>query len=93
MPPQYIIPLHLTKPFRAQKRPYVVDVWEVNRFNKMPDWATGCIFEDDELIVCTLEGVMRCKIGDFLIKGIVNEIYPCRRDIFLETYEVVLEDE
>lgn len=88
------IPLHFTKPFRAQKRPYVVDVWEVTKFNKMPEWAAHfCAFDEDQLVVCTLEGVMKCKIGDFLIKGIVDEVYPCRRDIFLDTYEVVLDDE
>ena len=33
-------------------------------------------------IVETLEGNMKANIGDYLIKGINKEIYPCRKDIF-----------
>ncbi len=34
----------------------------------------------------TLEGVMTANIGDWIIKGIKGEIYPCKPDIFEETY-------
>ena len=37
----------------------------------------------------TLEGVMTASIGDWIIKGVKGEFYPCRPDIFAETYEVV----
>ena len=39
--------------------------------------------------VKTLEGVMTCVSGDFIIRGVKGEFYPCRRDIFLETYDIV----
>lgn len=39
--------------------------------------------------VRTLEGDMEAKIGDYIIKGVKGEIYPCRKDIFEETYEEV----
>ena len=39
------------------------------------------------LDINTLEGVMRAKEGDYIIKGIRGEMYPCREDIFNETYE------
>lgn len=35
----------------------------------------------------TLEGVMVAKQGDYIIKGIQGEIYPCKPDIFEQTYE------
>lgn len=35
----------------------------------------------------TLEGVMRANIGDWIIKGINGEFYPCKPDIFEKTYE------
>jgi len=35
----------------------------------------------------TLEGDMKISIGDWIIKGIKGEFYPCKRDIFKETYE------
>ena len=37
----------------------------------------------------TLEGDHKCLVGDFIIKGIVGEFYPCRGDIFEKTYEKV----
>lgn len=35
----------------------------------------------------TLEGVMEASIGDFIIKGVKGEFYPCKPDIFEKTYE------
>lgn len=37
----------------------------------------------------TLEGIMTASVGDYIIKGIRGEFYPCKPDIFLETYEAV----
>ena len=37
----------------------------------------------------TLEGVMRGDAGDFIIRGVQDEIYPCKPDIFAATYEAV----
>ena len=38
----------------------------------------------------TLEGRMECKPGDYLIKGVQGELYPCKPDIFAKTYEEVI---
>ena len=35
----------------------------------------------------TLEGVMRANRGDYVIRGVQGEFYPCKPDIFAETYE------
>lgn len=35
----------------------------------------------------TLEGVMRANLGDWIIKGVKGELYPCKPDIFEATYE------
>ena len=37
----------------------------------------------------TLEGTMRADLGDFIIKGVQGEFYPCKPDIFKATYEIV----
>ena len=50
------------------------------------DPATG------ELLIATLEGVMRASIGDWIIRGVAGEFYPCRGDIFEATYEGVADD-
>ena len=41
------------------------------------------------LIIPTLEGDMRAEEGDWIIKGVKGEFYPCKPDIFEATYEKV----
>ena len=43
----------------------------------------------DEPFIVTLEGRMKIKIGDWIIKGVNGEFYPCKPDIFEKTYEEV----
>jgi hypothetical protein len=45
----------------------------------------------DPLIIKTLEGDHVISPGDFLIKGIQGELYPCKPDIFEATYEPVID--
>ena len=49
------------------------------------------VFEavEDGILINTLEGKMKASIGDFIIKGIHGEFYPCKPDIFEKTYEEV----
>ena len=42
-----------------------------------------------ELSIKTLEGTMKANYGDFIIKGINGEFYPCKPDIFKATYELI----
>ncbi len=37
--------------------------------------------------IVTLEGTMRAEVGDWIIKGVKGEFYPCKPDIFAATYE------
>ncbi len=46
---------------------------------------------NNELIIPTLEGTMRADIGDYIIRGIQNELYPCKPQIFEASYEKVEE--
>ena len=50
------------------KKPVVVDAYQT----------------DVELEIETLEGTMRADVGDFIIKGVKGECYPCKPDIFYE---------
>jgi hypothetical protein len=43
-----------------------------------------------EIVIRTLEGDLVAKPGDFIIRGIQGEVYPCKPDIFAATYEKVL---
>lgn len=40
------------------------------------------------LVIKTLEGNHLANIGDYIIKGVAGEFYPCKPDIFEKTYEV-----
>lgn len=43
----------------------------------------------DRLIITTLEGELRADLGDYVIRGVQGEFYPCRSDVFEATYEAV----
>lgn len=45
--------------------------------------------EKPVIIIPTLEGDMRASVGDYIIKGINGEFYPCKPDVFKKTYEPV----
>lgn len=58
-----------------------------------PDqFAGGGVLPDDGrffIDIKTLEGVMRATEGDWILRGVKGEFYPCRDDIFAATYEAV----
>ena len=43
----------------------------------------------DSIFIPTLEGEMEARPGDWIIKGVQGEFYPCKPDIFAATYEAV----
>ena len=64
-----------------------------------PPWFTQHPFkmilgnnEINQIIISTIEGDMACYETDYIIQGVDGELYPCRRDIFLKTYEKFEED-
>ena len=85
---------------KAVKRPIEVEVWQLDGkrgWIVRPDWVlekmdTGELYFDEEFQqwrIETLEGAMLAKNGDYLIKGVHGEIYPCKKEIFEESYEIV----
>ena len=50
------------------------------------DFSSG---RDETLEIFTLEGTMTAQPGDWIIKGVKGEFYPCKPDIFEATYERV----
>ena len=46
---------------------------------------------DEEVEIETLEGTMTANKGDYIIKGIQGELYPCKPDIFNQTYDIKLD--
>lgn len=42
-----------------------------------------------DLYIKTLEGEYKAELGDYIIKGVHGEFYPCKSDIFMETYNII----
>ena len=56
----------------------------------MPDGTEkGCPASPGGLFISTLEGEMHVSPGDWVIRGVAGEFYPCRDDIFEQTYDEV----
>lgn len=52
-------------------------------------------YEDKDnpyLKIETLEGTMKASVGDYIVKGVNGEFYPCKPDIFEKTYERVIDE-
>ncbi len=49
-------------------------------------------FTSHNVFISTLEGQMTAEIGDWIIKGVSGELYPCKPEIFLLTYEMVSQE-
>jgi hypothetical protein len=46
-------------------------------------------FHGDKISIITLEGIMEASPGDWVIRGVKGELYPCKPDIFEATYDPV----
>lgn len=60
--------------------------WLAQQEANIKDW----LFFDGEITIPTLEGKMKVSDGDYIIKGVNGEFYPCKPDIFEKTYELVV---
>lgn len=67
----------------------VTDNW-IRTYTDDPD-QDPFTFTKTYCLIDTLEGKMKGDYGDFIIKGVQGEIYPCKPDIFEQTYEQVIE--
>ena len=85
-----------------RNKPVVIEAFQLEHRGMVgADWFWDAVSENKIVIynfgkqypepayceIKTLEGIMRAETGDYLIKGIQGEIYPCKSDIFEATYE------
>ncbi len=83
---------------KFRKKPVVIEAiqWTGDNYLAVNEWCQGAIPRDvlrDTLQIRTLEGVMTARVGDWVIRGVSGEFYPCKPDIFAATYEAVDEYE
>lgn len=50
------------------------------------------VWKNNSIVIHTLDGDHLAKAGDYIIRGIQGELYLCKPDIFMETYEVIEDD-
>lgn len=83
---------------KFRKKPVVIEAiqWDGTNGDLIKEWGAG--FRQIEydlnpriLSIYTLEGTMEANLGDWIIKGVKGELYPCKPDIFEATYEPVEE--
>ena len=81
---------------KFRKKPVVIEAEQFTMESKdrMLSWVDGnrygaFINDNPVLIIQTLEGDMTVSIGDWVIRGVNGEFYPCKPDIFEKTYEKV----
>ena len=89
---------------KYRKKPVVIEAFQLNERELVgEDWFWDAVTRNDIIIynfakwnpepawckIKTLEGVMIARTGDYIIKGVNGEIYPCKPDIFEKTYEMV----
>ena len=75
---------------KFRKKPVVIEAIQWNGdIEPMLDFYKGMECRDGELYIRTLEGEMHVSLGDFIIKGVQGEFYPCKPDIFERTYEKI----
>jgi hypothetical protein len=87
-----------------RKKPVVIQAiqWTGRNQSEISEFATvnACFFDqvdsdgsnrkiDANLEIATIEGNLTASVGDWIIKGIKGEFYPCKPDIFEATYEAV----
>ena len=84
---------------KVRKKPVVVEVEQfvIWNLNDLPATVSvlGQVYAvkgnslNPYIEIPTLEGTMRANLGDFIIKGVQGEFYPCKPDIFEQTYELI----
>lgn len=82
---------------RYRKRPVVIEAVQLSAdtLAEVVAWCGGAVREVRfvggayALIIPTLEGTLTASPGDWIIRGVAGELYPCKPDIFALTYEPV----
>lgn len=77
---------------KFRKKPVVIEAvqWTGNNLDELRAFVPEEFRHNkinQPLGIITLEGVMTVSEGDFIIKGVKGEFYPCKPDIFAMTYE------
>lgn len=79
---------------KFRKKPVIIEAirFTGSNYEEIREFiGKNTLCSDLSIVIPTLEGDMVAQKGDYIIKGIQGEFYPCNPDIFKETYEEVSE--
>uniref|UniRef100_UPI00403FAC61 hypothetical protein n=1 Tax=Paenibacillus sp. FSL R10-2796 TaxID=2954663 RepID=UPI00403FAC61 len=78
---------------KYRKKPVEIEAIKFETIGDVYDFTEGNMTQplNGKVGIITLEGTIWASPGDFIIKGVKGEFYPCKPDIFAETYEAVEE--
>lgn len=80
---------------KFRKKPIIIEAikWTGKNTDEVMDFIKPCEawYGVEYIAIKTLEGEMRASIRDWIIKGVKEEFYPCKPDIFEQTYDEVEE--
>lgn len=77
---------------KYRKKPVVIEAIRFNgsNYEEIREFmGRDTLCSDLSVVIPTLEGNMVAQKGDYIIKGVQGEFYPCKPDIFTETYELI----
>ena len=80
---------------KFKKKPVVIDAIRADNILQVSEWADSFsetirwTIDGKGVHIPTLEGTMLASWGDWIIRGVQGEFYPCKPDIFEQTYEPV----
>ena len=77
--------------WNGQNLKEIIDFTVLNETAQKWDWEEfEQVVKQDGLKIFTLEGTMMANVGDYVIRGVQGEFYPCKPEIFKQTYEQVV---
>ncbi len=92
----------MATPKKFRKKPVEIEAIQITQYpgdnaDEVARWCYGRVawgpylngVPQPQVLIATLEGMMTGNVGDWIIRGIKGEFYPCKPDIFEATYEPV----
>ena len=81
---------------KYRKKPVIIEAvqWTGENIKEIGHFTRGKAHYNvwlDTIEIKTLEGTMIANVDDYIIKGVKDEFYPCKPDVFEQTYELVEE--
>ena len=85
------MPMFVKKPVKIEARCFEAGLYYREKHAiDLANWCGGTLKEDSKgpyIVIPTFEGDHRADLGDWIIKGVEGEFYPCKPSVFEKTYK------